>query len=264
MNQPHSNALSDGVIGRVGTVLVSVVVLAGCSTSTNIATTSPGVVTTTGSSTAVSPVPTGSTPPGLETYEDPWARAEQLGMVSPDGEYVGPVDSYGDPLIFEPVTGYGDFSGQDRFEVDNYQLVRLLARCVADHGFFLTPTEDGAGLLFQAVPPEQNQLAQAVLTACREGLRLEKPVPPTVEQLEEIHAYLIAVARCLESEGYSVTEPPSVDVFVDSQAGAWNPYDDLVADVAELSRLNQVCPQSPVGGFGDWDPGDPVIPIPTP
>ncbi len=115
-------------------------------------------------------------------------------MVSPDGEYVGPVDSDGDPLIFEPVTGYGDFSGQDRFEVDNYQSVRLLARCVADHGFFLTPTEDGAGLLFQAVPPEQNQLAQAVLTACREGLRLEKPVPPTVEQLEEIHAYLIAVA----------------------------------------------------------------------
>ncbi len=25
-------------------------------------------------------------------------------------------------------------------------------------------------------------------------------------------------------------------------------------------RLFEVCPQNPVGGFGNWDPGDPIAP----
>lgn len=262
MNQADPNPRSGRFAGRIAALLVSVTVLAGCSPSANTVT-SPAVVPTTGSSIAVSTAPTGSTPPGLERSKDPEALAKQLGLLSPDGEYVGPVDSNGEPLLFEPITGYGDFSGQDPFDVDNYQVVRLLAECVADHGFPLTVTGDGTGLLFQSVPPEQNQLAQAVLFACKAGLGLEKPTPPTVEQLEEIYAYMVAVAHCLEEEGYSVTSPPSVDVYIDSQ-GYWNPYDDLPADLSELTRLNQVCPQNPVGGYGAWNPGDPIRPVPTP
>ena len=259
----------DSTMRLIATAVVAMLGVAGCSAATSSqAVTSAGVPTTVVSSTTVpvSDTTTASSrgaPAGLTPAADPWARAEQLSLVSPDGQYVGPVDSNGEPLLFEPITGYGNFSGQDRFDVDSYQVVQLLAECVADHGFPLTVTGDGTGLTFQAVPPDQNQLAQAVLFACKAGLRLEKPAPPTVDQLEEAYAYMVAVAHCLEEEGYSVTDPPSVGVYIDSQ-GYWNPYDDLVAGLQEWSRLNQKCPQNPVGGYGAWDPGDPVRPVPAP
>lgn len=210
MNRPHSKAKSDGVIGRIATVLVSVTVLAGCSTSTNSATTSPGVVTTIGSSRAASTVPTGSTPPGLETYEDPWGRAEQLGLVSPDGEYVGPVDSNGDPLIFEPVTGYGDLSGQDRFDDEGFK-VRM----------------EGTALVTE-VPPEQEEVFNAAVDNCT--LRYFPPQGsdrPSGEDLEARYGHLLQVAECISRAGYEVPTPPTVESFVDCGGTNWDPFDLL-------------------------------------
>lgn len=259
----------DRTMRLIATVVVAMLGVTGCSAATSSqAVTSAGVSTTVASSTTVpvSDTTTASSrgaPAGLTPAADPRARAEQLSLVSPDGQYVGPVDSNGDPLLFEPITGYGDFSGQDRFDVDNYEVVRLLARCITDHGFSVTLTKDGPGLSYASVPPEQNQLAYAVEMACKEGLHLPKPAPLSVDQLEETYAYMVALAGCLVSQGYSVSDPPSVGVYIDSQ-GNWNPYDDVNVGPGAWVSLNQACPQNPMGGYGAWDPGDPITQMPSP
>lgn len=209
--------------------------------------------------TATSSTPSGVTD-GLTPAEDPWALAREYGLMSPDGEYVGPTDANGNPLLFEPIEGYGDFSGLDRFDVDTYEATRLIVACANDHGFAVTIDPDG-GIGFASVTPEQNQLAFAIELACEHGLHVRKPAPLTMEQLEKMYAYMVALAGCLEAQGYSVADPPSLDAYIDSQ-GDWNPYDGLSLGLDAWVPLNRTCPQNPVGGFAAWDPGNPIVPMP--
>ncbi|GBE21821.1 hypothetical protein BMS3Bbin01_01173 [bacterium BMS3Bbin01] len=247
------------------TVVVAVVAVlaAGCSAAgTSQPTMTAGVSpTTTGSTTAVASTTTSSgVAEGLTPGLDPMALAKQYSLVSPDGEYVGPVDANGDPLLFEPITGYGDFSGLDRFDVDTYEVTGLIVECVRDQGFAVTLDPDG-GIGYASVPPEQNQLADAAYYACKAGLHVPKPEPLTMEQLEKMYAYVVALVGCLESQGYSVADPPSLDAYIDSR-GDWNPYTGLSVGLDVWVPLNRACPQNPVGGFTAWAPGDPILSMP--
>ena len=189
-------------------------------------------------------------------------RARQYGLVAPTGEYVGPVDHDGNPLIFEPIDGYGDFSNTDLFEVDPTEIVSAQARCVQDQGFPVEVDASESGFSFERVPPEQNQIAFAVAIACKEGLNLPPPSTPTVAQREEQLAYLTLVVSCLRELGFAVEDPPSLDEFIELD-GAWSPYDALPPlGPAEFDRVDRSCPQWPPGGYGAWEPGDPLRPRP--
>jgi len=200
---------------------------------------------------------------GLVPAEDPWALAEEYHLVSPDGEYVGPIDTNGDPLLLEPIEGYRDFSSVDPFEIDAYEVNRLWAGCVNDHGFPAQLKPDGLTIDYTGVTDEQQQIAQAVSIACFNGLRLPNTWPPqyTNQQWEKLYSYELALADCVRGQGYDVTDPPSVDVFIDT-TGMWSPYDELSLMGAVQTQLKQACPPSPVGGFAAWDPGDPILPEP--
>jgi hypothetical protein len=172
----------------------------------------------------------------------------------------------GTSVSIPPITGYGDFSHlTSYFEVDVFEVQGLAARCTQDRGFAVTFDPVTGGISFSDVPDEQNQQAGATLAACIAGLNLPELHPFTDDQLAVIYAYGLAVAGCLEGEGYSVAAAPSLEVFVDTwrqadndgEVTVWTPY----ASVRDLS-IEQVCPQSPVGGYGAWQPGDPITPIP--
>ena len=252
-----------GFRGAVAAVAVGLLV-AGCSAGGVPATQQTGTSTASvGTSTAVSAtVSSGASgvSDGLVPAKDPWALATEYGLVSPDGEYVGPTDENGDPLLFEPIEGYGDFSDVDRFDVDTYETTRLVVACVNDHGFAVTLDPDG-GVGFGSVASEQNQLAFAVVLACEHGLDIRGPAPLSTVQLEKMYAYMVALAGCLEAQGYSVADPPSLDAYMDSQ-GNWNPYDGLSVGLDDWVALNRACPQNPVGGYGAWEPGAPIAPMP--
>ena len=165
-----------------------------------------------------------------------------------------------------PITGYGDYSHVESvFYLDAREAQERAARCVQDRGFPVTFDPVTGGIFFSDVPDEQNQQAGATLAACIAGLNLPELHPFTDDQLAVIYAYRLAVAGCLESEGYSVAAAPSLEVFVDTwrqadndgEVTVWTPH----ASVRDLS-VERVCPQSPVGGLGAWQPGDPITPIP--
>lgn len=64
--------------------------------------------------------------------------------------------------------------------------------------------------------------------------------------MRDRYQYLLQVRQCLMELGYTISEPPSVDAFIESWAtGPWSPYSDVV-DVAnreQWAEANEKCPQ---------------------
>ncbi len=147
-----------------------------------------------------------------------------------------------------PIGGYGDFSDVEYWNVDWYEVTRLEVACLNDNGYPVTLIPPGDGISYSAVPPEQSLEANEVSKACREGLRLPQPVPPTHEQISEAYDWALETASCLEKEGFSIPAPPTREVFIDSYfVDPWVPF--AYADPAntlspiEWSVLNAKCPQ---------------------
>lgn len=72
------------------------------------------------------------------------------------------------------------------------------------------------------------------------------PPAPVVDRafLEGFYTDLVETKTCLEDEGYAISEPPSLDAFVESEGRTWHPYGDLPPlGPEELDRLLGVCPQ---------------------
>jgi len=161
----------------------------------------------------------------------------------------------------QPIEGCGDYSAYDSaWEPDRAETTARMAECVQDQGFPVTV--DGASIGFASVPPDQNELAYATMIACRVGLKLPIVGPLTEEQLKEAYAYQVALLDCYAENGYPGTEPPiSLDVFIELE-GAWQALDIIGAPGPgeAWDELNRRCPQTPVGGYGAWNPGDPVAP----
>jgi hypothetical protein len=165
----------------------------------------------------------------------------------------------------EPITGYGDFSDQEFYEIDWFLVNRLTIQCLQENGFPVTVVSPGDGISFHSVPVSQNQLAQQYLEACRAGLNLPEFEWPTPEQLEVMYAYYVALRDCLIDEGYAISEPPSLDPWIDSfTTGPWTPYLDVPGGGSGWDSIQMKCPQAPPGGWATWEPGDPIIPITPP
>lgn len=144
------------------------------------------------------------------------------------------------------IEGYGDFAGWEYFDIDWTEVVRLTVECANDHGFPVRVVPPGDGISYAEVPLEQNSRASAFVGACKAGLNLPAYRPPSTEQIRQQYYRLLEVKECLESEGYDIAEPTSIEVFVDSWAqGPWHPYLTLVNTVSidEWVRLHTVCPQ---------------------
>lgn len=149
----------------------------------------------------------------------------------------------------EPITGYGNFSNVEYWDVDWFEVVTLEAKCLVDHGFPVTTVPPGDGISFDSVAADQIDLALDVFYACQEGLNLPVPVPADQEQIEERYSFLLELRDCVENQGYPTTNPPSLDVFVDSwNDRPWSPYDLVAANdqmgIEEWNALNIACPQS--------------------
>ncbi|GIU91819.1 MAG: hypothetical protein KatS3mg011_0725 [Acidimicrobiia bacterium] len=164
-----------------------------------------------------------------------------------------------------PITGYGDFSDRPAFEVDWYRVSELVVERMNDQGFPAALIPPGDGISVAEIPPEQRSAAEEVFDACYAGLNLPPQQPLDDEQIAEVYAYRLAVADCLRAEGYQVPPAPSLDTFIEEWAtGPWNPYESVDTSGASWEGIQMRCPQSPAGGYGAWDPGDPIRPLNPP
>lgn len=145
-----------------------------------------------------------------------------------------------------PITGYGDFSGVDWYELDVYAVAEAEAACLRDHGYPVTILPPGNGISFAGIPQKQQAEAAAVLQACDAGLNLPAYHPPDRATLERLYRKTLETADCLRREGYDVGDAPSMETWVESwPTGPWSPYDSIPPSVSddEWDRLNVACPQ---------------------
>jgi hypothetical protein len=80
---------------------------------------------------------------------------------------------------------------------------------------------------------------------------------------EELYAYQLAWQDCATQYGMSYEKYPTLEEFI-SLEGTFS-HDDFplrIASDTNFEELYAACPPSPVGGFGAWNPGDPIQPAP--
>lgn len=76
---------------------------------------------------------------------------------------------------------------------------------------------------------------------CTEAIGYAGALEYTDEQLEKLYRRALEVRDCLETQGYEVSDPPTLDVYKESNAG-WNPYSDVSAhEPAVVAGLTEQC-----------------------
>lgn len=144
----------------------------------------------------------------------------------------------------QPITGYGDFSKYDYFEISPREIIEALRDCMSDNGFNVSVIPPGDGLSFSDVPPEQSAVAQETLEACQAGLSLPEPRAPTRNELRNHFEALLEAKECVEALGYSVEPPPTFDTFAEAYelTGGWHPFSLInPASEEEWQRITVAC-----------------------
>lgn len=131
--------------------------------------------------------------------------------------------------------------------IDWFRVTELTVQCANDQGIAARLIPPGDGISLSDVPTGQHLNARSVLNACRAGLQLPPPEPPTRETIEAEYAHQLEVAECLRGEGYAIPEASSLDAFIEGYATGeiWLPYNYVqTVSPTEWERLQVACPQS--------------------
>jgi len=218
-----------GSTGRMALAAVGMMIVAACA--------GPGTVS---SSTSVGePLSVASLPDEVrrvvEQFDIP---VEQLAWV--------PADVWADVHV-DPVEVVTEESAGGYYE-QRAAWARWTADCYTRAGFpaQVFPPGSGQQIRFEGANAAEFATSLAKQVCDAESL-LRFPPPPPPQAREQWAAYYerdLERAACLEGEGYEVSQPPSLDAYIDAR-GAWDPYEevgDRVDSGEEWDRLLTVCP----------------------
>ncbi len=134
---------------------------------------------------------------------------------------------------------------------------QAIAECAANEGIAVEVDPGGDGVTWRA-PEGQENLYDDVIDRCAESVAEAYGVAqgePTVEDLERWYLAYLWTHDCMKGEGYPVEDPPSLDVFLDSQGTIWHPYNAVVRSAGgeikpgvqfseeAFRELENTCPQ---------------------
>jgi hypothetical protein len=126
------------------------------------------------------------------------------------------------------------------------EYAEAIVECLRLRGFNVSVNDDGSGISGRNVGRDEEFLRQS--DECESELvaagRIEAPATASREYFEGAYEYNLKVKACLEAEGYTVSEPPTKDSYVESQGENWVPYDAVVTNsLANWEEINRLCPQ---------------------
>jgi len=122
--------------------------------------------------------------------------------------------------------------------------------CLVDRGWVDLQFRDD-GSISGETPEEQQDAYNSDWDACSAEAEAAYPFPEVTEKsLRERYDLEVENRECLMDAGYTISEPPSVDVWIDQvngrSAGVWLPYGEVMAsstfDSTKLSALYEACP----------------------
>jgi hypothetical protein len=122
--------------------------------------------------------------------------------------------------------------------------VNYMVSCIESAGFAVE-VDVSAGAISAAPNQGQVDRFRDVFGACEEaafeyGL-IARFADPTPERLQlQFEAFLLT-HQCLEENGFATSEPPSMDVYMDSKGAIWHPYEALSPAIIET--VESICTQ---------------------
>ncbi len=124
----------------------------------------------------------------------------------------------------------------------------LVAECVRDEGYASVRVDVWESKIDFADRSDVLRGGPDAVRACIirvDPARHDPPPPRSERQLRALYDFRLAQARCLEAEGYAVSEPPTLEQFLEMDAG-WDPAETMSAPQTIRTRCEYV-PQRP-----DW------------
>lgn len=126
--------------------------------------------------------------------------------------------------------------------------VNEFADCMRKSGFAVTVDESVPTFLpADDLPDDQIGAWDEAFDKCREDLGPPPVEPLDPEQLPKLYEATLAAKVCLEDLGFAISEPPSLQAWIesyDSPSGPWLPHRDLPQlPEEEWLRVNSACPQ---------------------
>jgi hypothetical protein len=215
----------DGAPLGVGALVLTLVLVAGCSGGSPMETSEPTPTTRTDAlmTTVTTTGPLPSTPSG---------ETEVTAVTMP----VPPRKDYG---MYEDAIVAGGRTHRGSIEYANF-----LASCYAEFG--IPARVLGPGHLEVHATEEQSSIANQTHLECEQravndGLIADPMYFPS-ERLELWYrAYVEVAYECLVTNGFPTTAPPSMDVWVEEYPDTWHPHGSRLPDEAF-----EACPQDPV------------------
>lgn len=119
-----------------------------------------------------------------------------------------------------------------------------LVSCV-ESGGFAVELDVSAGSISASPGHDQMERYQEVLRTCKEaafesGL-VARYSERTPEELELWYDAFLIAQECLGEHGFPTSDPPSLDVYVESGGAAWHPYEALSPNA--IAAVEPICPQ---------------------
>ncbi|MCD1570799.1 hypothetical protein [Agromyces mediolanus] len=171
------------------------------------------------------------------------------GQASPPDERSDP-SSAADYGYLSEVDSEGLLGGRTVSQV----LSQAMYDCMVDAGWVnLTVADDGS--MSGEVPAAQSEQYDTDFAECQAQVDRNYPIPEMTDSaIRERYAREVEARDCLIAQGYSVSEPPSeqvwVETFTSDPASLWLPYFEVFTQAqlsaSEEKQLKRACP----------DPGD--------
>lgn len=139
-------------------------------------------------------------------------------------------------------------------ELEN-EMAEMTAACAVDEGVVVEV--DSGGVLYTPPPGEEDRY-RTVVRACSEktaeayGIETGRVSPETMKDWYRAYVW---THECMIENDYYVSDPPSIDVYVESGGAAWHPYNAIMLGDGEevapgvafteetFTELENTCPQ---------------------
>lgn len=135
------------------------------------------------------------------------------------------------------------YESSQEFQAAALEHTHRMIGCLADLGWSARVDHLGRGYEVMSVTAQNRESFIAAQKECEDRFGPgPAQAPLDSEQLELHYADAIAVKHCLEQQGFSISEPPSLELFIADYESAmsggerwpWNPWSDI--DAVALGR----------------------------
>jgi hypothetical protein len=153
------------------------------------------------------------------------------------------------PVVVDATPATSAAQGSEFIQPDSDEVLIFMRRCIEERGWVVV--DNGSGGIQIEFPPEQQAEATAAMRECsKQSLRLapgETVPPPSDRQVRDYFQALINSAEYLKTRGFDLSDPPSLDAYLEGGIGSWDPFGEILTVTgmgpSEFDDITRECPQ---------------------